>query len=522
MSILSPEALKHAKKVIETGQDIEKTWLNDPGRTSFGIADFKDLISGCEKFHEVEINRLAKYARDLQPTTSLRHLLTILVPFERLVNLALRDDEFLIETHDREVDPTRKRPFICICDSLRSSFNVGSILRTADAFGISDVVMTGYTATPDNDKTARTSLGAEKTVNWKSTSHPIDAINDARNQGFTIIALETSPKAKDLAEYMWPEKPALLLGNERFGLSSDLLAHADHVLKIPMYGAKNSLNVGIAFGIVAAHWRQQVEKKASPLEALAVNPIGIFSGPAIHPYEAPRQGIAQLDTTEGVITLNGGQDFEQGLKDVGGFERLWIIYKFDRNKNWKPLTTPPRGENVKRGVFATRSPYRPNPIGLSCVKLNRIEGRKLFISEFDLLDQTPILDIKPYLPYADAFPYAKAGWTDTLDESKMAVAYSALALKQIEWLNRNAVGNIGEFLHQQLSFCPTDKSRKRVEEVPDGFVLAYRTWRIYFRIEAKDVFVDELRSGYSTEELATKDDLYKDKHFHRDFLKIFS
>jgi len=104
------------------------------------------------------------------------------------------------------------------------------------------------------------------------------------------------------------------------------------------------------------------------------------------------------------------------IRDLQGFDRLWLIFAFHRSEGWKTTVKPPRG-GPKRGVLATRSPHRPNAIGLSAVELVGIEGRTLHLRGVDLLDGTPVLDIKPYVPYADAFPEARAGWIDELDET---------------------------------------------------------------------------------------------------------
>jgi len=131
---------------------------------------------------------------------------------------------------------------------------------------------------------------------------------------------------------------------------------------------------------------------------ILIKPIGILHSELIQRYETPRQGVLAKGSTA-VIQLNPKYNFEQAVKDLDGFDRIWIIYQFHLNKNWKPLVTPPRHTRNKVGVFATRAPYRPNQIGLSCVKLEKVEGLKIFISESDILDGSPVLDIKPFLPY---------------------------------------------------------------------------------------------------------------------------
>ncbi|MGE4544134.1 MAG: tRNA (N6-threonylcarbamoyladenosine(37)-N6)-methyltransferase TrmO [Pedobacter sp.] len=152
---------------------------------------------------------------------------------------------------------------------------------------------------------------------------------------------------------------------------------------------------------------------------ITYRPIGILRSPYTRRIDAPHQSTVVEGTETGALataTLEL-QDWldEKVIQDLAGFERLWLIFDFNRSEGWKSSVKPPRG-GPKRGVLATRSPHRPNSIGLSAVELVKIEGRTLHLRGVDLLDGTPVLDIKPYVPYADAFPDAKAGWIDDLDE----------------------------------------------------------------------------------------------------------
>ena len=105
---------------------------------------------------------------------------------------------------------------------------------------------------------------------------------------------------------------------------------------------------------------------------------------------------------------------DDALRDLDGFARIWLLFVFDRSEGWTPLVRPARGGG-RRGVLATRSPHRPNPIGLSAVELLGVEPGALRVRGLDLLDGTPVLDVKPYVPYADAFPGSAAGWIDAVD-----------------------------------------------------------------------------------------------------------
>ncbi len=146
--------------------------------------------------------------------------------------------------------------------------------------------------------------------------------------------------------------------------------------------------------------------------------IAYLRSPYARRIDAPHQptvvaGTETGDVAEAVIEFVDGFPAE-AFRDLAGFDRLWLVFVFDRSEGWKAEVRPPRGGG-KRSVLATRSPHRPNAIGLSAVQLVAIEGHGLRVRGIDLLDGTPILDIKPYVPYADAFPDSRAGWIDAMD-----------------------------------------------------------------------------------------------------------
>ncbi|MBQ9985969.1 MAG: tRNA (N6-threonylcarbamoyladenosine(37)-N6)-methyltransferase TrmO [Oscillospiraceae bacterium] len=141
------------------------------------------------------------------------------------------------------------------------------------------------------------------------------------------------------------------------------------------------------------------------------------------------------------------------LRGIEGFSRLWLLFDFSEahRDEWSPTVRPPRlGGNERVGVFASRSPFRPNNIGLSCVVLDRVEhtdddGDVLIVKGVDLLDMTPIYDIKPYLPYADSYPDARAGYTDERERVRLEVEYSDEAISVVPENKRAAlIGCIAE------------------------------------------------------------------------------
>ena len=146
---------------------------------------------------------------------------------------------------------------------------------------------------------------------------------------------------------------------------------------------------------------------------MEIVPVAYYHGPFGSKFGIPRQ--SSLASVEGRIVFADKYRVREALKGLDGFSRIWLIWGFSANKpakgEWQPTVRPPRlGGNASMGVWATRSPYRPNPIGLSCVELVRIDDMDLVVRGADLADGTPIFDIKPYVAYADSFPDAQCGF----------------------------------------------------------------------------------------------------------------
>ena len=134
--------------------------------------------------------------------------------------------------------------------------------------------------------------------------------------------------------------------------------------------------------------------------------IGIIHTPFKEPMGMPIQPVFAGET-EGTVEVL--PQYAEGLRDLEGFERIWLIFWLHKAPPG-PLRVIPFRDTTERGVFATRAPCRPNAIGLSCVRLLSIAGNVLTIGGVDILDGTPLLDIKPYVPKFDAFPSSRAGW----------------------------------------------------------------------------------------------------------------
>jgi tRNA-Thr(GGU) m(6)t(6)A37 methyltransferase TsaA len=147
---------------------------------------------------------------------------------------------------------------------------------------------------------------------------------------------------------------------------------------------------------------------------VAFEPIGWVRSPYQRRFGTPQQASAFDSAATAVLELDPQRIPAAAVADLAGMERIWVVSWLHRGSSWSATVIPPRGPRLQRSLFATRSPDRPNPIGLSAVELVGIEGTNLHVRGIDLLDGTPILDIKPYVPYADAFPDSKAGWVDEI------------------------------------------------------------------------------------------------------------
>lgn len=251
-----------------------------------------------------------------------------------------------------------------------------------------------------------------------------------------------------------------------------------------------------------------------------LEPIGYLHCDRNYHEEQPRQG--NLSASQGYIELVAGRNYEQGLKDLDGFSRIWVIYEFHQNKTWRPLTNPPRTDGKgKKGVFATRSPYRPNQIGISCVKLLSVLKNRIYIADSDLLNGTPILDIKPYIPEYDSFPDARTGWLENIIENVFELKYSETAQKKIAWLKKQGVDLEG-VVEAQLGHDPLDKTRNKFIRTENDCLLRFKSWRIAFDIKERTVLIKDVISGYVVYSNPLGNDTLDDLRLHQKFNTVFN
>jgi tRNA-Thr(GGU) m(6)t(6)A37 methyltransferase TsaA len=144
-----------------------------------------------------------------------------------------------------------------------------------------------------------------------------------------------------------------------------------------------------------------------------VTEIGVATTSLHRRRDAPCQPQVQ-GGVQGYVDVH--ESFQPALQDLEGFDRIWLLYIFDRNQGYRLTVQPPRGpRGHKRGLFATRAPHRPSPIGMTCARLLTIEDNRLYLADLDLLDRTPVIDIKPYIPMTDSFFGVRTGWVQEIE-----------------------------------------------------------------------------------------------------------
>ena len=248
--------------------------------------------------------------------------------------------------------------------------------------------------------------------------------------------------------------------------------------------------------------------RAASAKQLVLEPIGYVRTALATIVEAARQPRAG-GGAEGTIELLPARNFEHALSNLAEWQYIWVLFWFDRNEGWRPKVLPPRSRSGRKGVFATRSPHRPNPLGLSAVRLEQVDGLTLHVSDVDMLDGTPVLDIKPYVAYTDAIATVENGWLDdsrALDlRAAFVVEWDAEAARQAEWIEARTGLPLRERIASTLALGPNPQPYRRIRPDGDGFLLAVKEWRARFSVTGNLVRVHAIASGFRASQLASGD-----------------
>ena len=214
-----------------------------------------------------------------------------------------------------------------------------------------------------------------------------------------------------------------------------------------------------------------------------ITPIGTLHCDGWFRFEAPRQSV--FAENRGFIELNDAR-YAEAAADLNGFDRIWVVFVFHLNQTWNTKVTPPVAPPGRKiGVLATRSPHRPNRLGMSCVELEKVEGNRIYIRNFDLLDKTPVVDIKPYIPAADAFPGARTGWLEEAAANRHTVTFTPEAETYCRELLASGGPDLLNFCRVQLSFSPLDSGRKKLKQ------LSGNRWQILIRNYFIEFIIDD-------------------------------
>lgn len=227
-----------------------------------------------------------------------------------------------------------------------------------------------------------------------------------------------------------------------------------------------------------------------------MEPIGFIKSCYRDKFGTPRQsGLVKESWAE--ISFRPDVQAEQALQGLEGFSHLWLIWVFHQNKTarYHSKVHPPRLEGKTMGVFATRSPHRPNPIGLSVVKIIKIENGVITVAGADLVDGTPILDIKPYLPSVDSLPQAEAGWTGDVLPVPIQVSFLEVAEAFLnEWQTRHPGKDLRSLVVETLKLDPRPVIYRGYESEQNSPYRQDHAVRlldgdVHFRFEAADQIV---------------------------------
>ena len=259
---------------------------------------------------------------------------------------------------------------------------------------------------------------------------------------------------------------------------------------------------------------------------ISMSPIGVVRSELYERADAARQPAAARGVVGRIELLPGGE-FEHALQDLERWSHLWIIFCFHLNSHWRAKVAPPRS-GVRRGVLSTRSPHRPNPIGLSLVRLSRVEGRLLHIVDVDMLDGSPVLDIKPYVAYTDSALDARHGWlpddprADPIVE--LPVVWGAHAERQMRWLEARGCAWLRTRAQDALRLGGAPHPYRRIKPDGDAMRLSVKDFRLRFRDDGSCITIERITTGYRRKQLQrpnTKQRAQTPLSVHRDFVAAF-
>lgn len=223
------------------------------------------------------------------------------------------------------------------------------------------------------------------------------------------------------------------------------------------------------------------------MTTLSIEPIGVIHSPYKEKFAVPRQpGLVQ--DGGGELRLLPPYNQPEAVRGLEQFSHIWVLFIFHQTqgRDWHPTVRPPRlGGNTRMGVFATRSTFRPNPIGMSLIELKGIrqQGNDIILElgSLDLVDGTPVIDIKPYLPFAESIPDARAGFAQNAPDAAMPIIFSSQAEQTVQQ-ESDIYPQLRRFIIQVLAQDPRPAYRQKEQQARD-FAVYLLEFNVHWRVE---------------------------------------
>lgn len=271
--------------LVKLAQRIEICWDKDENLRLWLLHTYRSCLMQLQSASDPNLVELSRLGFKMRKSIrfSLRHFLAMSLPVERKHTKGLKDCDFLVDQQDRSRTAGPSIPLVVVLDNLRAAFNVGAVFRTAECLGVSKVFVCGFTASPSDPHMQKAAMGTDTLVAWEYYQSTSDCVTALKASGVPVVALETVQGSRSIYDFQFPHPSALLpanppehepsngartsvsryccalvIGNERHGVSETILPLCDAIVNIPCRGIKNSLNVGVAFGIagyeIARQW----------------------------------------------------------------------------------------------------------------------------------------------------------------------------------------------------------------------------------------------------------------------------
>lgn len=243
------------------------------------------------------------------------------------------------------------------------------------------------------------------------------------------------------------------------------------------------------------------------METFEFKPIGFLKSVFKTRFGTPRQPL-QVQGATAELTLRKDLQPEQSLQGLEGFSHIWLIFAFhtNTNKTFRTKVHPPRLEGKTIGAFASRTPHRPNPIGLSLVRLEKIKDGTLYLSGVDLIDGTPILDIKPYLKYVESQPNAVDGWVESHPQTKLRVSFYSTFENDIKNLDStisaSEIDELRNLIIDVLEKDPRPLVYKESNKYLDEHAVYLGAWDVHFRVDVDSLLVTKITKAKPDEPLS--------------------